>query len=241
MKDVLLTQQDLPGVLRSLFAELLGTFALTFVDAGGAVIAAVSHDAVTLAARSAASGLLVMAVIYAFGNLSGAHINPAVTFAFALRRDFPWRRVPFYWLAQVGGAVLAALFLLALFGNVDHLGATRPHYGTTSAFLMELALSCLLITVILNVATRLKVVGPNAALAAGGTVALCGLFAKPVSDASMNPARSLGPALVSGSLEQVWIYLAAPVLGALLAVLFMAILHGRRDPNEVEAATGDGS
>ncbi|WP_418128029.1 aquaporin [Thermithiobacillus tepidarius DSM 3134] len=148
---------------------------------------------------------------------------------------------PFYWLAQVGGAVLAALFLLALFGNVDHLGATRPHYGTTSAFLMELALSCLLITVILNVATRLKVVGPNAALAAGGTVALCGLFAKPVSDASMNPARSLGPALVSGSLEQVWIYLAAPVLGALLAVLFMAILHGRRDPDEVEAATGDGS
>lgn len=241
MKDVLLTQQDLPGVLRSLFAELLGTFALTFVDAGGAVIAAVSHDAVTLAARSAASGLLVMAVIYAFGNLSGAHINPAVTFAFALRRDFPWRRVPFYWLAQVGGAVLAALFLLALFGNVAHLGATRPHYGVTSAFLMELALSCLLITVILNVATRLKVVGPNAALAAGGTVALCGLFAKPVSDASMNPARSLGPALVSGSLEQVWIYLAAPVLGALLAVLFMAILHGRRDPGEVEAATGDGS
>jgi aquaporin Z len=171
--------------LRRLLAELLGTFALILVAAGGDVIATISGGAVSPAARAVAPALLVMAMIYTLGSKSGAHFNPAVTLAFTLRRDFPWNRVPGYWGAQMIGAVFAAFLLRLLFGLAGHLGATLPHYGTIEAIVMEVLLTFLLITVILGTATNHRLTGPNAAIAVGGFIALAGLFAAPISGASM--------------------------------------------------------
>lgn len=225
---------------RRLFAELLGTFFLTLSAAGGIVIGAVSHGEIGEAARTVAPGLVVMALIYALGDVSGAHYNPAVTLAFTLRGDFPLRRVPGYWLAQIVGALLAAWLLLSLFGHTGHLGATRPHHGVHAAFVMETVLTGLLVLVILGTATRYSLVGPNAALAVGGTIALCGLFADPISNASMNPARSLGPMLVGGDLRYAWVYLAGPFLGSVIATLCMLALHRQHNSKEDEVAKGDG-
>ena len=171
--------------LRRLLAELLGTFALILVAAGGDVIATISGGAVSPAARAVAPALLVMAMIYTLGSKSGAHFNPAVTLAFTLRRDFPWSRVPGYRGAQMVGAVFAAFLLRLLFGLAGHLGATLPHYGTIEAIVMEVLLTFLLITVILGTATNHRLTGPNAAIAVGGFIALAGLFAAPISGASM--------------------------------------------------------
>ncbi len=226
-------------MLRRLLAELIGTFFLTLVAAGGDVIAVVSHGEVSLAARVVAPGLLVMAMIYSVGNLSGAHFNPGVTLAFALRRDFPWRRVPGYWIAQILGAVLAALLLRSLFGLAGHIGATLPGYGVLPAVVMEIVLTFILLTVILATATNEKIVGHNAALAVGATVALAGLFAAPISGASMNTARSLGPMLVSGELTFAWIYVVGPLLGVLLAVFLAWLLRGGTTPAAIQAARGE--
>jgi aquaporin Z len=225
--------------VRCLVAEMAGTFALTLAAAGGEVIAQVSGGEVSHAARVVAPGLVVLALIYAIGNVSGAHFNPAVTFAFALRGVFRWRRVPAYWLAELCGALLAAVLLRWLFGTVAHLGATMPHHGVRAAFVMEIALTWLLVMVILGTATRHHLLGPNAAIAVGATIALCGLFAGPVSGASMNPARSLGPALVAGETADVWIYLVAPFLGAALAVGLTWLLRGGPGDGEGEAAGGE--
>jgi len=219
-------------------AELVGTFCLTTVDAGGAMIAAFSTQ-VTPPARAAAAGLLVMAMVYALSNVSGAHFNPMVTLGFALRRVFPLRYVPGYWAAQLAGAVLGASFLVALFGPFAHAGATLPGHGDGKAVAMEAFLTFLLVTVTLSVATRHKVVGPTAALASGGTVALCGLFARPISGASMNPARSFGPFLVTWSFEHSWVYLVGPLAGAIAGVLCVSIVHPRKHVEEHDAATGD--
>jgi aquaporin Z len=158
---------------RRLLPELLGTFALALVAAGGEVIAVISGGAVSPAARAVAPGLLVMAMIYTLGSQSGAHFNPVVTLAFTLRQDFPWKRVPGYWGAQMLGAILAALLLRAIFGLVGHLGATLPHHGTIEALVIEIVLTFLLVTVILGTATNHRLTGPNAALAvAGGLLAV---------------------------------------------------------------------
>lgn len=231
--------RNVPVELRRLFAEAVGTFALTLVAAGGEVIGALSHGEVGPAARAVAPGLLIMALIYAVGNCSGAHFNPAVTVAFSLRRAFRWKRVPGYWAAQLPGAVLAAAVLRGLFGVVNDLGATEPHYGAGAALAMETLLTWLLVLVILGTATRHELIGPDAAVAVGGTIALCGLFAGPVSGASMNPARSLGPALVAGDLYGMWVYLIGPFAGAALAVATTAILHRRRPAPEAKAAQGE--
>ncbi len=226
---------------RRVFAELLGTALLTLVAAGADVIGAAVHMPLSQPARMVAPGLLVMAMIYTLGDVSGAHFNPVVTLAFALRGDFPWQRVPGYWLAQFAGAILAAVFLRLIFGNVGHLGATLPTraLGLWPAVLMELVLTMLLVTVILGTAHNSRLVGHNAALAVGGTIALAGLFASPVSGASMNPARSFGPALVSGNLSSVWIYFLGPLAGALLASGIAWILHGPTTPSAIKAAGGD--
>jgi aquaporin Z len=146
--------------------------------------------------------------------------------------------VPGYWAAQFGGAVVAAALLGALFGDVAHLGASRPRYGVVPALVMEVILTFFLVTVILGTATRYRLIGPSAALAVGATIALDGLFAAPVSGASMNPARSLGPALVAGALDHAWIYLAGPAGGAVLAVILAWLLHGAQHGGEQEAAKG---
>lgn len=213
---------------RRLFAEMLGTFLLTLVAAGAPTISAATGFAISQPAAVTAPGVLIMALIYAMGDVSGAHFNPMVTLAFAIRDDFPWKRVPGYMASQFAGGILAALLLLLLFGDVGHLGATQPAPGLSPiiAVVMEAVLTCLLVTVILGTAHDTRLVGHNAALAVGGTIALAGLFASPVSGASMNPARSLGPAIFGGTLDSVWIYFVGPLLGALFASFIAWILHG---------------
>ena len=224
---------------RRMLAESVGTFFLVSFDSGGAIVSALSHGDPSPGARSAAAGLVVMALAYAMGDVSGAHFNPAVTLAFALRKDFPWARVPFYWAAQLLGAFAAAGSLLVLFGDVEHLGATLPRMAPSLAFAAELLASTLLVAIILGTATRHRVLGANAALASAGAIAVGGLIARSVSGASMNPARSLAPAVVSGTLSHVWIYLIAPLLGAMVATLLMAVIHSHKHRGEGEAARGN--
>ncbi len=207
-------------------AEAIGTFALTFVAAGADAMAVVSGGAVSPLARAAAPGLLVMALIYAIGDRSGAHFNPAVTIGFALRGLFPPRWVLPYIAVQLGGATLAGLVVRTLFGDAAREGVSRPHVAAPAAVSLELILTALLLTVILGTADRYQLVGPNAAIGVGGTIALCGLIALPVEGASMNPARSFGPALATGSLDDLWIYIIGPLLGALVAVAIAFALHG---------------
>ena len=225
---------------RRLFSELLGTFFLVLVAAGGSVLHA--EGLISLSAAVVAPGLMVMAIILFMGAVSGAHLNPAVSLAFALRRDFPWKRVPGYITVQLLGAVLACLFLLAVLGNVKHLGATLPGpgYRAWQAFLMEIVLTATLVSVILGTASAAQNVGTTGALAVGGYIALAGLWAAPVSGTSMNPARSFGPALVSGEWKAYWVYLAGPLIGAIIAVGGAVILRGRGgDLTARTAASGE--
>jgi aquaporin Z len=212
---------------RRLFSELLGTFALVLAAAGGGVLH--GKGQISLAAAVVAPGLTVMAIILFMGAVSGAHLNPAVSLAFALRGDFPWKRVPGYIIIQLAGATLAALFIRWVFGNVEHLGATLPGpgYKNWQALLMEIVLTLLLVSVILGTASAAQNVGAIAALGVGGYVALAGLWAAPVSGVSMNPARSFGPALASGDFTSYWVYIAGPLAGSLLAVGCAMVLRGR--------------
>jgi MIP family channel proteins len=203
---------------RPLVAEAVGTFALVFAGAGAIVVDARTH---TLGHVGVAItfGLVIMAMIYAVGHVSGAHFNPAVTFAFALTRHFPWPRAATYWAAQLSGALLAALLIRGSLGTDAHLGATLPSGSQAQSFVWELVLTFFLMFVIMAVATDTRAVGEAAAIAIGGTVGLDAMFGGPISGASMNPARSLGPALVGGDLHALWLYIAAPLIGAALGGL----------------------
>jgi len=207
-----------PPLGRALVAEAIGTFALVFAGAGAVMVDAKTH-ALGHVGVAITFGLVIMAMIYAVGHVSGAHFNAAVTFAFALSRHFPWRRACAYWGAQLLGAVVAAAVLRGSLGNVAHVGATLPSGSQAQSFLWELVLSFFLMFVITAVATDTRAVGEAAAIAIGGTIALDAMVGGPVSGASMNPARSLGPALVSGDLHALWLYLVAPVIGASLGAL----------------------
>ncbi len=211
---------------RRLFSELLGTFMLVLVAAGGGLLH--GKGQISLAAAVVAPGLMVMAIILFMGAVSGAHLNPVVSLAFALRGDFPWKRLPGYVLVQLLGASIACLFLRAVFGNVEHLGATLPGpgYANWQALLMEVALTGTLVSVILGTASAAQNVGAIAALGVGGYIALAGLWSAPVSGTSMNPARSFGPALVSGDFSSYWVYVLGPAAGALIAVGSAFILRG---------------
>ena len=224
---------------RRLFSELLGTFFLVVVAAGGGILHA--RGQISLAAAVVAPGLMVMAIILFMGAVSGAHLNPVVSLAFAARGDFPWKRVPRYIAAQLIGATLACLFLLAVFGHVEHLGATLPGpgYHYWQAFMMEIVLTAGLLSVILGTASAAQNVGTLGALGVGGYIALAGLWAAPVSGTSMNPARSFGPALVSGDWSGYWVYLAGPLIGAAIAVGCAWILRGPGgDPTSRAAGSG---
>jgi aquaporin Z len=213
---------------RRLFSEILGTFLLVMAGAGGAVVNEVSHGQISRAAAVTAPGLTVLAIILFMGGVSGAHLNPVVTMAFGLRADFPWRRCFGYIVAQLVGATLACLFLLAVFGNVAELGATLPGHGIADwqAMLIELALTAGLVGTILGTASSAQNVGTLSAVAVGGYIVLAGLWSSPISGASMNPARSFGPDLVRGDFTSFWVYVVGPVAGALLAVLFAYVLRG---------------
>ena len=224
---------------RRLFSELLGTFFLVLVAVGGGMVnARFGGNAVPYGARVVAPALMVMAIILFMGTVSGAHLNPAVSMAFAARGDFPWRRVPAYIIAQFGGACLATLLLWALIGKQGSAGLTLPGPGisTTTAMLWELVLTTGLVSVILGTASGAQAIGPIAAIGVGGYIALAGLWGSPVSGASMNPARSLGPALVLGDWTSWWAYLVGPLAGGLIAVGFAYVLRGRGGSQSGQAA-----
>jgi aquaporin Z len=213
---------------RRVFAEIVGTFFLVLVAAGGGMMAAAFDGAVGRVAAVTAPGLMVMALILSMGKVSGAHFNPAVSLAFALRGDFPWRRVPGYIAAQFAGGVLACLFLQSVINISAIHGATYPASTSTaySAFLMEAVLTFGLVSVILGTASGAQNIGVIGALGVGAYIALAGLWASPLSGASMNPIRSLSPDLVAQNYSDYWVYLAGPLLGALLAVVAAFVLRG---------------
>jgi len=204
--------------VRQLLAEAIGTFALVFSGTGAIVINDLTHGTVTHVGISLTFGLIVLAMIYALGDISGAHLNPAVTAGFWLARRFESRMVLPYILSQCAGAIAASLLLRVLFPNHITLGATRPAGPPFQSFVLELTLTFLLMFVILNVSTGAKEKGVTAGIAVGAVVGLEALFAGPISGASMNPARSLAPALVSLNFQHLWIYVTATIMGAALAV-----------------------
>jgi aquaporin NIP len=215
-------------LVRMLAAELVGTFALVFAGCGAIMVdaktQALGHLGVALS-----FGLAIMVMIYAVGHISGAHFNPAVTFAFALSRHFPWPRALGYWTAQLLGALWAVVFLRASLGDVADMGATLPSGSQGQSFLWELLLAFILMFVVMAVATDTRAVGEAAAIAIGGTIALDALFGGPISGASMNPARSLAPALVSGNLHALWLYVLAPVLGTSVGALAYQFIRGQAE------------
>ena len=214
---------------RRLFSEVLGTFFLVLVAAGGGMVnARFGGHAIPAPALVVAPALMVMAIILFMGTVSGAHLNPAVSVAFALRGDFPWKRVPGYIIAQFAGAVLATLLLWALIGRHGNAGLTLPGPGIPApvAMLWEMVLTTGLISVILGTASGAQQVGSFAAIGVGSYIALAGLWGSLVSGASMNPARSLGPALVLGDWTAWWAYLAGPVAGGAIAVGIAYVLRG---------------
>jgi MIP family channel proteins len=226
---------------RALVAEAIGTFALVFAGAGAVMVDAKTH-ALGHVGVAITFGLVIMAMIYAVGHISGAHFNGAVTFAFALTRHFPWPRALGYWLAQFVGAVTAAALLRGSLGNIAHVGATLPSGSQGQSFLWELVMTAFLMFVILAVATDTRAVGEAAAIAIGGTIGLDAMFGGPISGASMNPMRSLGPALVSGDLHALWLYIVAPLLGASLGGLAYQFVRGEQPrPAELVGANATAS
>jgi aquaporin NIP len=204
--------------MRKLSAEFLGTFALVFAGTGALVINETSGGAITHVGIALTFGLVVLAMIYTLGDVSGAHLNPAVTIGFWAARRFPAQQVWRYILAQISGALLASLVLKLLFPANANLGATHPAGSALQSFILEFILTFLLMFVILNVSTGAKEKGVTAGIAVGAVIALAALFAGPICGASMNPARSFAPALASDHLADLWIYLLAPTLGAVTAV-----------------------
>jgi aquaporin NIP len=218
-----------PDLLRRALAEGLAAFALVFAGCGAIVANTVHAGALGGIGVAATFGLVIMAMIYATGHLSGAHINPAVTVAFTLTRHFPVRDALAYVAAQLAGATAGALTLLAAWpAEPAALGATVPSVAAGTALLYEIVLSAFLMFVIVAVATETRAVGAAAALAIGGTVGLDALFGGPITGASMNPARSFGPALASGSWHHFWIYVVGPVVGATLGALAYQLVRGEQ-------------
>lgn len=226
-----------PELARRAAAEGFGTFALVFAGCGAIIAEANDPGSLGVVGVALVFGLIVMAMVYATGHLSGAHLNPAVTLAFVATRHFPRAEAAAYIAAQAAGAILAASLLAAIWpSDPASLGATLPTVGTGSAFVYELVLTAFLMFVIMAVATDTRAVGAAAAIAIGGTVGLDALFGGPVTGASMNPARSLGPALVSGELSHLWIYLVAPPLGAALGAFGYQLVRGEHPESAASEA-----
>ena len=214
---------------RRLFSEAFGTFFLVLVAAGGGMMSEAFPNTISRSAAVVAPGLMVMAIILFMGKVSGAHLNPAVSLAFSLRGDFPWRRVPGYVVVQLAGAALAAWFLHAVIDVSATYGSNYPAsgYSSSAAFWMEFILTLGLVSVILGTASGAQNVGLFGAIGVGGYIALAGLWGSPISGASMNPARTFGPDLVGGDFSHYLVYVAGPIAGAVVAVGIAFILRGR--------------
>src|SRR6478735_5516137 len=219
--------------MHRLAAEAMGTFALVFAGTGAVIIDTKTGGGVTHVGVAISFGLVIMVMIYAVGHISGAHFNPAVTLAFAVGRHFPPARVLAYWAAQLAGALGAALVLRGSLGDVAHVGATLPAGSDGQAFLWEAVLTFFLMFVIMAVATDARAVGEAAAIAIGGTVGLDSMFGGSITGASMNPARSLGPAIAGGDYTSIWVYIAAPLLGAAAAAVYQ-FLRAEARPHVAE-------
>ncbi len=221
--------QDSSQEWRRLFSELLGTFFLVLVAAGGGMMGQAFPGTISRTAAVVAPGLMVMAIILFMGKVSGAHLNPAVSIAFALRRDFPWWRVPGYIVVQLAGAVLAAWFLQAVVHVSATYGSNYPaaHFSNSDAFFMEMVLTFGLVSVILGTASGAQNLGIIGALGVGAYIALAGLWGSPISGASMNPARTFGPDAVGADFHSYWVYVAGPLAGAVIAVGTAYVLRGR--------------
>jgi aquaporin NIP len=226
-----------PETLRALVAEAIGTFALVFAGCGAIMV---DHKTGQLGHIGVAItfGLVILFGIYAVGHISGAHFNPSVTFAFAVSRRFPWGRALSYWAAQLVGALVAAAVLRGSLGDIADVGATLPSGSQGQSFLWELIMTFFLMFVIMAVATDTRAVGEAAAIAVGGTVGLDAMFGGPISGASMNPARSIGPALVSGNVHALWLYIVAPICGASLAALAYQFVRGEHPVGAPEPTEG---
>ncbi|HMJ37581.1 MAG TPA: aquaporin [Baekduia sp.] len=213
---------------RRLFSELFGTFLLVLVAAGGGMMSHAFPDTIERSAAVVAPGLMVLGIILFMGKISGAHLNPAVSLAFAARGDFPWRRVPGYVVVQLVGATLAALFLRAVIDVSATYGSNYPaaSYSAGSAFWMELILTLGLVSVILGTASGAQNIGIVGAFGIGAYIALAGLWGSPISGTSMNPARTFGPDLVGGRFTDYWVYIAGPIAGAAVAVAVAFVLRG---------------
>jgi aquaporin Z len=213
---------------RRLFSELLGTFFLVLVAAGGGMMSQAFPNTISRSAAVVAPGLMVLAIILFMGKVSGAHLNPAVSIAFSLRGDFPWRRVPGYVVVQLAGAALAAWFLKAVVHVSATYGSNYPAsgYSAWDAFLMETVLTLGLVSVILGTASGAQNLGITGAFGVGAYIALAGLWGSPISGTSMNPARTFGPDLLGRDFSDYWVYVAGPLAGAVLAVGFAFVLRG---------------
>jgi aquaporin Z len=226
--DALNNFEDPAQEWRRLFSEVFGTFFLVLVAAGGGMMGQAFPDTISRTAAVVAPGLMVLAIILFMGKVSGAHLNPAVSIAFSLRGDFPWRRVPGYIVAQLVGATLAALFLTAVIGVSAKFGSNYPAAGYSDgiAFVMEAVLTLGLVSVILGTASGAQNIGLFGAFGVGAYIALAGLWGSPISGASMNPARTFGPDLIGADFTGYWVYVAGPLVGAVLAVGAAWVLRG---------------
>ncbi|OUS02228.1 aquaporin [Flavobacteriales bacterium 33_180_T64] len=216
--------------MKKYYSEIIGTFAMVFCGCGAMTINEITNGSITHVGVAMTWGIIVMSMIYAFGEISGAHFNPAVTFGFAFAKKFPWKEVPKYIISQAIGAFLACAILLFLFPESETLGSTFPaeNFEPYKAFVLELILTYFLMIVIINVSTGSKETGTMAAIAVGGIILLEAMFAGPMTKASMNPIRSLAPALISGNLQHLWLYLTAPFIGTFLAIISFSLIKSEK-------------
>jgi MIP family channel proteins len=228
-----------PPLWRRCIAELVGTYVLTLIGAGIEIVDFLSPGHIDRTLKAAAPGLIVAALIFALGDISGAHINPAVTTMFAVRGVFQWRCVPWYWAAQLSGAIAAAGTLRWLFGTARSVGINEIHITAGRAGVVEAIMTAVLVIVILNAAHKHSLIGAAAAIPVGATIAALGMFGGELTTTSLNPARSLGPAIVSGDYTHIGVFVVGPFAGALAGLLVASMLRPAKNPDEQSSAQGE--